>query len=385
MLKKIIFLISILIISSCKENQDSLLNEFQVESSINYYKQIDDDKARMWLTDDNKIEGFANNYKFHTENNFQTLSLLEVENVNEIAFTNFSDMITHTPIKKEWHDNELEDKLAIKYSNNFGESYFNTLHFDREFDFSTPDVSFQGTNEIQALAFLNAQKGWLINYRHCDYCLKDDDEFQIYSIVNGEIKLVYKLTYWNHNFPNIKVIDAAFINSETGYVLYKEDYDPIQVGIIYNGGKDFGIGYNLPYSYGSLNKIKPLTEDIILAYNFGLGSAQLFRSENRAKDWEKIQCNCDRFTELQFINATTGFMLCNSDSYNANNIGKNNILKTTDSGKTWVQINEKVVYGNTIHFKDELNGIAYGSGIIQKTKDGGKSWELLVFPPNVHL
>jgi len=77
----------------------------------------------------------------------------------------------------------------------------------------------------------------------------------------------------------------------------------------------------------------------------------------------------DRYTDLTFVNDSTGFAISNSGR----------IIKTTNGGKNWVQLNSPTTLSlKAVQFLDDKTGFIIGgdknNGIFLKTFDGGQNW-----------
>jgi photosystem II stability/assembly factor-like uncharacterized protein len=106
---------------------------------------------------------------------------------------------------------------------------------------------------------------------------------------------------------------------------------------------------------------------VVCGENAENSSALILRTTDSGENWQKVynETETGGLTSLTFINELTGY-IC----------GKfGEILKTTDSGISWIrnQISGDIFY--SISFLDSMNGLVAGSeGVIYKTTDGGLNW-----------
>lgn len=94
----------------------------------------------------------------------------------------------------------------------------------------------------------------------------------------------------------------------------------------------------------------------------------LLKSENGGSSWEKVIGNDSqvKFYDIQFLNGETGYA-SSSDVYHSS---ENNILKTLDGGKNWIQIDNS---RGPFNFINGSEGFSYQFGLL-KTADGGSNF-----------
>jgi photosystem II stability/assembly factor-like uncharacterized protein len=87
-----------------------------------------------------------------------------------------------------------------------------------------------------------------------------------------------------------------------------------------------------------------------------------------AQQWKDISPFPDIIYSMQFVNDTTGFVA-----------SKENILKTTDGGATWVLKKRMPSYISVFYFPTPLIGyLSAQNGPLYKTTDGGETWSVLL-------
>jgi photosystem II stability/assembly factor-like uncharacterized protein len=104
--------------------------------------------------------------------------------------------------------------------------------------------------------------------------------------------------------------------------------------------------------------------DSVTVYACGNG---VLKSTDGGYSWTNINFTYTGLGGIQFLNTLTGFA-----------VGHFNVIKTTDGGQNWSLINSGLTNDvdlEQVHFIDEYNGIAAGESVIH-TSDGGQSWEI---------
>lgn len=100
---------------------------------------------------------------------------------------------------------------------------------------------------------------------------------------------------------------------------------------------------------------------------------KVLKSTNTGLSWDTTYTNVYGITELQFINANTGFGVCKYLSF----------IKTTDGGANWIATQPFGSQNWALHFIDENTGFAGGMRVY-KTTNGGTSWDSVTFGYNLH-
>ena len=78
------------------------------------------------------------------------------------------------------------------------------------------------------------------------------------------------------------------------------------------------------------------------------------------------------YNQLQFLNANVGFC-AGGKTYDGSTVG--NMVKTTDSGETWINLRMKMSQITAFHFLDASNGFVFNfNQELWKTTDGGTTW-----------
>lgn len=115
---------------------------------------------------------------------------------------------------------------------------------------------------------------------------------------------------------------------------------------------------------------------------FVVGNGIVLQTENRGATWRPLNLKGDKFTDITFVNETTGYILGYSGL----------LFKTTNGGNSWQEI--KIQKGriinrgflNALYFADENLGFICGNdGTILKTTDGGNSWQQAEYPHSTNF
>ncbi|MBM4158998.1 MAG: T9SS type A sorting domain-containing protein, partial [Ignavibacteria bacterium] len=127
-----------------------------------------------------------------------------------------------------------------------------------------------------------------------------------------------------------------------------------------NSGQNFSFYYLGDFGFGSIRFISEST-GYVVGYN-ALDNSGIFRTTNNGQNWENILEYNEELYDVFFTNAYIGYTS-----------GWNNILKTTNSGISWNEINKPENNGFlSIHFLNPYDGfITGGGGRIYKTTSGG--------------
>jgi photosystem II stability/assembly factor-like uncharacterized protein len=260
-----------------------------------------------------------------------------------------------------------------------------------------------GFQEGNTLCLKTKDVGDTWNIKHMDINVNIND-FQfigdssifavgIYYIGNGEnmtsklIKSENLGESWDSisSFAGKQLNSLHFFNNDSGIVAgYDEIYRTVDAGKSWNtvwSIKQFG------YKYGKLTQISfPSTE---IGYAIGIGRTQidtgpgfdffLLKTNNSGITWVPINTFSKSLASIYFINQFTGFIGTESGV----------IYKTNDGGNNWTEF-QLTNSGNgikSIQFISEMNGFATGGAMvvltgggessnffISKTLDGGETW-----------
>ncbi|WP_211747755.1 hypothetical protein [Paenibacillus sp. Marseille-Q4541] len=107
------------------------------------------------------------------------------------------------------------------------------------------------------------------------------------------------------------------------------------------------------------------------------GNGFMIGTSDSGDEWQSIYKGTWQFTQLDFINNTTGWMLAKS----AEN-GPNALLYTKDGGKTLTKIKTGSMNLERIDFKNENIGFGYSKAFTYSTTDGGQTWTKMKTPAN---
>ncbi|QAY65864.1 WD40/YVTN/BNR-like repeat-containing protein [Paenibacillus protaetiae] len=107
------------------------------------------------------------------------------------------------------------------------------------------------------------------------------------------------------------------------------------------------------------------------------GNGFIVGTSDAGSSWQPIYKGTWQFSELDFINNTTGWALAKSDA-----VGPNALIYTKDGGSTFTKIKTGDLKLLHVDFKDANNGFGYNFAFAYRTSDGGKSWTQIPTPPN---
>ncbi|WP_454191470.1 WD40/YVTN/BNR-like repeat-containing protein [Paenibacillus sp. Marseille-Q7038] len=107
------------------------------------------------------------------------------------------------------------------------------------------------------------------------------------------------------------------------------------------------------------------------------GNGFMIGTSDFGNDWQSIYKGTWQFTQLDFINNTTGWMLAKSAAN-----GPNALLYTKNGGSTLTKIRTGSMHLERISFKNENMGFGYSRAFTYRTTDGGKTWTKMKTPAN---
>lgn len=107
------------------------------------------------------------------------------------------------------------------------------------------------------------------------------------------------------------------------------------------------------------------------------GNGFMIGTSDFGNDWQSIYKGTWQFTQLDFINNTTGWMLAKSAAN-----GPNALLYTKDGGSTLTKIKTGSMHLERISFKNENMGFGYSKAFTYSTTDGGQTWTKMKTPAN---
>jgi photosystem II stability/assembly factor-like uncharacterized protein len=117
------------------------------------------------------------------------------------------------------------------------------------------------------------------------------------------------------------------------------------------------------------------------SYNSGI----MVKTIDGGNTWNELPKEFKSIIGMSFINANMGYIFTNLHQGSVVGSSKEGaeLLKTTDGGKTWISVNDKIydefhIIPSQCFFADEQHGFLCGSGNESKilsTSDGGKTWK----------
>jgi photosystem II stability/assembly factor-like uncharacterized protein len=205
----------------------------------------------------------------------------------------------------------------------------------------------------------------IMGYKESLYNIKVINQNIIYACgeKNRIIKSVDGGNSWvsvsgsNKAFEFTEFRDMYFLNESTGFVIG----DSSKILKTTNGGTNWEL-INLPLFFPTcISFLNPVTGIIIGAYG------KTLKTTNSGNDWFVIhEDNLPSVWKIQMVNQNLVFATSLS------------VLKSTDGGSNWIDINPSVNWGSKyfgLHFLNENTGfVTSDSGYICKTTNGGNNW-----------
>ena len=179
----------------------------------------------------------------------------------------------------------------------------------------------------------------------------------------GRIAKKTNATGWNSYSPTYDPIRK--LQFVSGNVAYAVNYDKF-IKTTDGGQSWFNIGFIVPSVH--INHFEFLTENI----GYAVLSRSVFKTTDGGLTWIETnngnQVLLDDISSIDFIDENTGYVTASS--------GLEKLMKTTDGGNTYEQINSDGFH--RIQFINNSIGFAhkdYGNNTLYKTVDGGVTWE----------
>lgn len=165
------------------------------------------------------------------------------------------------------------------------------------------------------------------------------------------------------------ITDSYFINSEVGHVGYAN-------GDVYktiDGGKTWNLKSSINSSSSNINTIYFISQSIgFISRGYGGG---ILKTTDAGETWQEINSPHHTMNAIFFSDLENGYIA-----------GEHGVIfKTTNGGTSWKQagFQNGLIYGtdiNGLYFFDNMRGFAIGlGGRIMKTTDGGKTWSQYAF------
>jgi photosystem II stability/assembly factor-like uncharacterized protein len=222
---------------------------------------------------------------------------------------------------------------------------------------------------INGVFFTNANKGWAVGKYNNNF-----DRFFIMQTTNGGKNWILNDTSYGYNsYINNELMDVQFLNDSVGYVMNQMGH----IRRTSDAGKTWEYRSILNSRYGDIMKnIVFLNDSNGWAIGNKMGSYNdscVYKTTNGGKSWTQFKGNYVSGNSIFFINKDIGWAVFDNCI----------ILKTTNGGETWKRTDSTSHLNiNTIWFKNNNEGFAFGN-VYLKTTNGGKSWSSLdSFPKN---
>jgi len=201
------------------------------------------------------------------------------------------------------------------------------------------------SNVFPSVHFINSNigwvSGWVANQPNSGIILKTTD--------GGK-------TWINHFLGPPPISSIYFIDSNTGWAA-----GGINVFKTTNGGSTW-VEKNTP-NPNNLNTIYFVNSNVGWAASFAGG---VVKTTDGGENWVKIYNGDDSARSIFFLDSNKGWF-----------VGYISILKTIDSGNTWIrqEMSGKTADLLDVYFVNSNTGWVAGRGAILKTTDGGNNWQ----------
>lgn len=166
--------------------------------------------------------------------------------------------------------------------------------------------------------------------------------------------------------------DMYFFDSNTGFITL--------AGRIFKTG-DGGVNWTEVIQKPTLNKLQFVNNNVGFLYggftngepiagNSVFSSGGILKTSDGGQTWTDLNLSISEITALHFFDVNTGYFATHDNG--------NEIYKTTDGGTTWNMINEEVEgFILEMVFLDVNNGfLVTHEGRIYRTNDGGNNWSV---------
>ena len=211
---------------------------------------------------------------------------------------------------------------------------------------------------FQSIALINKDTGWVVGSWYSNVCWKT---------TNGGLNWIPQTLWTGNYFHAISFTDdhTGWITGTGGLLLKTE-----------NSGTTW-VDKRIMATDRNLNKVQFTDPN----NGYVAGDGVVLKTTNGGATWDTVIANSARsFTDLRFINASTGWVTASGTS----GTSPGTVFKTTDGGAHWtVQGNSAMKGLFSCWFLDPNTGwvagngaYVYGSGQIFKTSDGGATWNL---------
>ncbi len=354
-MKKIIFIL-LIALGACGDPDISLLSLTEIEPLVNPNVGVlfEDANLRARLDNQGRIVGYGSSLVFATDNSFESFGVSESlgpthnSRSHEIAF-NGSDVL-------------------LRYDAGYNTDAFRIFDLQSGEWSEFPLGNERRQNGIEEVAFLSTSRGIV---------LSEDNSVNVFSFdlsTNDITDIV--------DIERYRPLDMDFTSALVGYVLMSTRVGSSAVWsyamiVTTDGGQSWSdmVIFDNPQN---LDRIEAIDGQTAIVYSDDISSDPQI-TINGGFSWRTISPADFGINDMFFLNSSTGYLLD----------GEMNIYKTTNGSVSWEHIgivewlNESqlnIVRVQRLHFADEQNGIAVGNNNLLRTSDGGKTWELLIHP-----
>jgi len=211
----------------------------------------------------------------------------------------------------------------------------------------------------------NGGVNWLLkdNSSYVPYCLNFFDQYTgIAAGLNGNIT---KTTNGGENWtfltqvtPVSNIKDMKFLDSLNGYLFSRE------IGLVYRT-TDKGNSWTALMGSAYSGNLSFDFSDINTGYINSV-PGRIIKTTNAGINWTVISSGTrNTLFSVHFANSNTGFA-----------VGSDAIVKTTNGGNFWINLNNGYGHFVYVHCLDSSNIVSAASGFVQKSTNAGLSWEI---------
>lgn len=365
------------VFSACfSENDALLIDEVAIEPVINPVTQFitTGDKIYGYMVDDTTIIGFGGGYAYFTENLFDSLFYVadNISVADDIVYNDFENIVIYPTNVATTGD------LRFDESNDFGGSYITKFTKSQNESTVIEGINVTGTHDYSAVSFVNKDLAWVFsNYTANEGGSVFDSGIKVYLMLRDFINNEIQFNLLTELSSNLQLLDAVFSDIDNGFMLV-DDGDNLLMLLSTDGGLGWNIPVGIDASASGLNKIEIFSDNQWFVYSTNTPS--IYSTSNAGETWQSTTLNNGTGTivDVFVVDETHAFVALKLDEDEIASIG--HVFKTSNSGNSWEQANEQLLYVDELDFISPERGIAVSQNVMQLTTNGGETWELLVHP-----